>query len=89
MATKDGSPLDDLFPSGHAEPKQPDIGNAWDRAVISSRILKMSILVCASHEVLASTRPSWKNDAHTVFAVSPSRHHVVLNRSSRACMPTG
>ena len=45
MATKDGSPPDDLFPSGHAEPKQPGIGNAWHRAVISSRILKTSILV--------------------------------------------
>jgi hypothetical protein len=45
MATKDGSPPDDLFPSGHAEPNQPRIGNAWDRAVISSRILKASILV--------------------------------------------
>jgi len=47
MATKDGRP-DDLIPhflSDHAEePEQPGIGKAWDRAVISSRILKTSIL---------------------------------------------
>jgi hypothetical protein len=47
MVTKDGRP-DDLiphFPSDHAEePEQPGIGKAWDRAVISSRILKTSIL---------------------------------------------
>ncbi len=42
MATKDGFPH---FLSEHAEePEQPDIGKAWDRAVIWSRILKTSIL---------------------------------------------
>jgi hypothetical protein len=47
MATKDGfqpnrSPI---FLSGHAEEaEQPDIGNAWNIATISSRILKTSIL---------------------------------------------
>jgi hypothetical protein len=45
MATKDGSPPDDLFRSEHAEPKRPGIGNAWHRVVISSRIFKTSILV--------------------------------------------
>jgi hypothetical protein len=49
MATKDGFPPDDHFPlflSEHAgEPEQPGIGIAWDKAVISSRILKTSILV--------------------------------------------
>jgi hypothetical protein len=49
MATKDDFPPDDRFPlflSEHAEKtEQPDIGKAWDRAVISSRILKTSILV--------------------------------------------
>ena len=45
MATKAGSPPDDFFPSGHTELKQPGIGNAWHRTVISSRILKTSILV--------------------------------------------
>jgi hypothetical protein len=49
MPTKDGftpnHPLP-LFLSERAdEPEQPDIGIAWDRAVISSRILKMGILV--------------------------------------------
>ena len=47
MATKDGRP-DGLIPhflSDHAEePEQPGIGKAWDRAVISPRILKTSIL---------------------------------------------
>jgi hypothetical protein len=47
MATKDGRP-DDLIPnflSDHAEePEQPGIGKAWDRAAISSRILKTSVL---------------------------------------------
>src|SRR6266700_4432527 len=43
MATND--PVH-LFLSKHAEePDGPDIENAWDRAVISSRILKTSILV--------------------------------------------
>jgi hypothetical protein len=49
MATKDGFPPDDLFPLFLSEPAEkaehPDIGKAWDRAVISSRILKTSILV--------------------------------------------
>lgn len=49
MATKDGFRPDDRFPlflSEHAEePEQAGIGIAWDRAVISSRILKTSILV--------------------------------------------
>jgi hypothetical protein len=49
MATKDGFPPDDGFPlflSEHAEKtEQQDIGKAWDRAVVSSRILKTSILV--------------------------------------------
>ena len=49
MATKDGFPPDDHFPlflSEHAgEPEQPGVGIAWDKAVISSRILKTSILV--------------------------------------------
>jgi hypothetical protein len=52
MATKDGFPPDDHFPlflSEHAgEPEQPGIGIAWDKAVISSRILKTSILVVAA-----------------------------------------
>jgi len=33
--------------------------------------------------------PKLENEAHTGFVVSPSRHHVVLNRSSGACMPSG
>ena len=42
MATKDSVPL---FLSNHAEEsEQPEIGKAWDTAVISSRILKASIL---------------------------------------------
>jgi len=49
MPTKDGLTNDHplpLFLAEHAEePEQWDIGNAWDRAAISSRILKMSILV--------------------------------------------
>ena len=48
MATKDGFPPDDQFPvflSEHAEKtRQPDIGKAWDIAIISSRILKTSIV---------------------------------------------
>jgi hypothetical protein len=52
MATKDGFSPDDLFPlflSEHAEnTEQPTIGKARDRAVISSRILKTSILAVAA-----------------------------------------
>jgi len=49
MDTRDDFPPDDRFPlflSEHAEKtEQPDIGKVWDRAVVSSRILKTSILV--------------------------------------------
>ena len=49
MATKEDFPLDvplPLFLSDHAEePEQPGIGKAWDRAAVSSRNLKTSILV--------------------------------------------
>jgi hypothetical protein len=49
MPTKDGLTNDHPLPlllAEHAEePEQWDIGNSWDRAVISSRILKTSILV--------------------------------------------
>ena len=49
MATNDGFPPDDSFPlflSEHAEePEQPGIEKTWDRPVISSRILKTSILL--------------------------------------------
>ena len=49
MPTKDGFTPDHplpLFLSKRAdEPEQPDVSIAWDRAVISSRILKTSILV--------------------------------------------
>ena len=49
MPTKDGFTPDDplpLFLSERAdEPEQLGIGIAWDRAVISSRVLKTSILV--------------------------------------------
>jgi len=42
MAAKDRLPL---FLSDHAEdPKQPDTGTTWNRAVISTRILKASVL---------------------------------------------
>jgi hypothetical protein len=46
MATKDGFQPDrsPFFPSRHAEAEQPDIGKARDIAIISSRILKMSIV---------------------------------------------
>jgi hypothetical protein len=48
IATKDGFPPDDhvpLFLSDHAEePEPPDTGKVWDRAAVSSRILKTSIL---------------------------------------------
>jgi hypothetical protein len=52
MPTKDGLTSDHplpLFLAEHAEePEQWDIGNAWDRAAISSRILKTSILIVAA-----------------------------------------
>jgi hypothetical protein len=56
MAAKDGLPSDDpapLFLSDRAEePEQPGIGKAWDRAVISSRILKTSILVVTAAAIV-------------------------------------
>jgi hypothetical protein len=54
-----------LFRSDHAyEPEQPGIGKAWDRAVISSRILKTSILVVTA--------------AAIVFAILSVRNPLVL-----------
>jgi hypothetical protein len=47
MATKDGFQPDrpPIFLSEHAEiTEQPDIGKAWDIAIISSRILKASVV---------------------------------------------
>src|SRR6266478_3177169 len=56
MATKDDFPPDDpipLFLSNHAEePEQPGIGKSWDRAVISSRILKTNILVVTAAAIV-------------------------------------
>jgi hypothetical protein len=50
MATNDLIPL---FLSDHTEePEQPGIGKAWDRAVISSRILKTSILVVTAAAIV-------------------------------------
>jgi len=52
MTTKDGFPPDDRYPvflSEDAEQaEQPDIGKAWRRAAIWSRILKTGILVVAA-----------------------------------------
>jgi hypothetical protein len=46
MATKDGFNPDYPLPLFLADkPMQQDVGKAWDRAVISSRVLKTSILV--------------------------------------------
>ena len=50
MVTNDLIPL---FLSDHTEePEQPVIGKAWDRAVISSRILKISILVVTAAAIV-------------------------------------
>src|SRR4029077_7862923 len=58
MPTKDGLTNDHplpLFLTEHAEdPEQWDIGKAWDRAVISSRILKTSILVVTATAIGAA-----------------------------------
>src|ERR1700738_130035 len=68
---KGGSPPDEpipLFFSDHAEDPEPlDIGKAWNRAVISSRNLKASILV-----VTAATSVSrffrWEIQSHSLRA---------------------
>ena len=56
MPTKDGFTPDHplpLFLSERAdEPEQPGIGIAWDRAVISSRILKTSIFVVTATAIV-------------------------------------
>jgi hypothetical protein len=56
MATKDGFPPNypiPLFLSDQAEePEQPSIGQAWGRAVISSRILKTSISVVTAAAIV-------------------------------------
>ena len=54
MATSDLIPL---FLSDHTEePEQPVIGKAWHRAAISSRILKMSILVVTAAAIVFAIR---------------------------------
>jgi hypothetical protein len=58
MSTKDGftpdHPLPVFLSEYSDEPEQPDIGNAWDTPVVSTRILKTSILgVTAAAIVLA------------------------------------
>jgi hypothetical protein len=54
MATNDPIPL---FLSDHIEePEQPGIGKAWDRAAISSRILKTSILVATAAAIVFAIR---------------------------------
>jgi hypothetical protein len=74
MATKDGFPPEDPippFPSDHAEEaEQPGIGKAWDRAVISSRILEKSMLV-----VTAAT---------TIFAILSVGNPTVLFEDAMA-----
>jgi hypothetical protein len=48
MPTKDGFNPDYPWPLSADEPEQQDIGKAWDRAVISSRVLWASILVATA-----------------------------------------
>ncbi len=49
MPTKDGFNPDHPFPRFLTdEPEQQGIGKAWDRAVISSRVLKASILAATA-----------------------------------------
>jgi hypothetical protein len=78
MATKDGFPSDDpvpLFLSDQAEePEQPGIGKAWDRAVISSRILKTSILVVTA--------------AAIVFAIPSVGNPIVLANAKASLLGT-
>src|SRR6266851_3488276 len=56
MPTKDGFTPDHPLPLFLSEERgQPDIGKAWDRAVISSRILKTSILVVTATAIAILT----------------------------------
>jgi hypothetical protein len=48
MPTKDGFTPEHPLPLFLAEHDEPDVGKIWDRTVISSRILKTSILVVAA-----------------------------------------
>src|ERR1700730_5220736 len=70
MATNNLIPL---FLSDHTEePEQPVIGKAWDRAAISSRILKTSILVVTA--------------AAIVFAVLSKGNHLVRFTNATASL---
>src|SRR5260370_36323162 len=81
MATKDGFPPDDpipLFFSDHAEEPEPlDIGKAWNRAAISSRNLKASILVVTAATI----------DSPFVWPGMPA--HSVTGPLQRCCPSRG
>jgi hypothetical protein len=84
MATKDSVPL---FLSKHAEEsEQPDIGKAWDTAVISSRILKASILgVTAAaivFAILSMGNPVLLFANATAFLVATSAPHDSTDNST-------
>jgi hypothetical protein len=56
MPTNDGFTPNHPLPLFLSEERgQPDIGNAWDRAIISSRILKTSILVVTATAIAILT----------------------------------
>jgi hypothetical protein len=67
MPTKDGFNPDHPLPLFLAdEPEQKGIGKAWDRAVISSRVLKASILVATATAIGIAIL--WVGNPVTLFA---------------------
>ena len=85
MATKDGFPPDEpipLFFSDHAEEPEPlDIGKAWNRAVISSRNLKASILAVTAATIV-SRFYRWEIQSHSLRA--PRHRWLAYRRLSLA-----
>jgi hypothetical protein len=94
MATKHGLPPDDRFHltvSDYAEePEPPSIGMAWDIAVISSRILKTSLLVVTASAIaiLAMGNPVALFDYVTASLVDISPFQYDIGRSTPSIQST-
>ena len=93
IATKSDPLADDpipLFLSSHTEqPKQPDLGKAWIRTVISSRALKTSILAMTAAAIIFAIAcfenplPVFANSKASLIAASAVQPSTTPTKSAR------